>query len=294
MAQAYVVAVSGGVDSVVLLDMLVKIRNEKSQEFPELIVAHFEHGIRGEESQFDAEFVKNLSQKYRLKFEIGYGNLTQNSSEDTARRARYKFLRDVAKKHHGQLVTAHHADDFIGSVAINLQRGTGWRGLAVMHAADIVRPLRRFTKADVLAYATREKLEFVEDATNRDPNYLRNRLRAGVVALSVEKRAKIMALIAQQKTLAERIESEAKKMLATQKNPEAELSRYFLTMIDEVSALELLQTFFRQQFSTHLPRPILRRLLFAIKTLPIGRQHDVSGQLRAAITSRGATIRKGP
>ena len=83
----YIVAVSGGVDSVVLLDMMSKRHNKK-----DLIVAHFDHGIRGKESQDDAEFVKKLTQNYGLYYVSEEGNLSQNASEAAARDARYAFL----------------------------------------------------------------------------------------------------------------------------------------------------------------------------------------------------------
>src|SRR6478609_8911137 len=103
----YVLAVSGGVDSVVLLDMLAK------SEEDELIVAHFEHGIRGQSSQDDARFVEALAAKYDVSCEVGYGALGADASEETARTKRYEFLKKIATKHEARLVTAHHQDDVI-------------------------------------------------------------------------------------------------------------------------------------------------------------------------------------
>ena len=102
----FIVAVSGGVDSVVLLDKLVKIG--KSQ----LIVTHFDHGIRPDSAD-DAKFVAGLAKKYDLVFETGGLELGANASEDLARQKRYAFLRTIANKYDAQIVTAHHMDDFL-------------------------------------------------------------------------------------------------------------------------------------------------------------------------------------
>ena len=131
----YVVAVSGGVDSVVLLDMVAQ------EVAPQrLIVAHFDHGIRPESAD-DAAFVKSLAKQYGLTFETKREELGANASEELAREHRYAFLRDVAKRYSATIMTAHHADDIIETIAINMTRGTGWRGLAVLDSPGIERPL---------------------------------------------------------------------------------------------------------------------------------------------------------
>ena len=129
----YVVAVSGGVDSVVLLHQMVQDGGS------ELVVAHFDHGIR-EDSDLDAQFVRELAQSYRLPCEVRREELGSGASEELARNRRYAFLREVAKKHRATIVTAHHMNDIPETIAINLTRGTGWRGLAVL-GSDVHRPL---------------------------------------------------------------------------------------------------------------------------------------------------------
>src|SRR5690606_22278428 len=141
----YIVAVSGGVDSMVLLDMLVR---EGSHE---LIVAHFDHGIRAD-SHKDATFVQDVAKKYGLPFEKRREVLGEKASEALARERRYAFLRSVAARHEAKIVTAHHLDDVVETVAINITRGTGWRGLAVMDT-DIVRPLVDMEKKELVRYA---------------------------------------------------------------------------------------------------------------------------------------------
>ena len=175
-----VVAVSGGVDSVVLLDFLVRFfRNKNGQKWLEenLIVAHFEHGIRGKESQEDCEFVRRLAEKDRLKFEFEHGNLGENSSEEKARNARYDFLRKIAKRENAIIFTAHHKNDLAETFAININRGGGWRSVACFDSLDIERPFLRFSKLEILKMAKLRGLVWREDLTNFSQKYARNRIR---------------------------------------------------------------------------------------------------------------------
>ena len=91
-SKTYVLAVSGGVDSVVMLDMMVRVGGLK------LIIAHFDHQIRGDESTRDAQFVRQLAETYGVPYQLGFGGLGETASEDQARRARYRFLRVVAQE----------------------------------------------------------------------------------------------------------------------------------------------------------------------------------------------------
>ena len=175
-----VVAVSGGVDSVVLLDFLVHFfRNKNGQKWLEenLIVAHFEHGIRGKESQEDCEFVRRLAIKYGVKFEFKNGNLGENSSEEKARNARYIFLRKIAKRENAIIFTAHHKNDLAETFALNLARGGGWRAVACFNSPDIERPFLRFSKLEILKMAKQQGLIWREDSTNFSQKYTRNRIR---------------------------------------------------------------------------------------------------------------------
>ncbi len=172
----YILAVSGGVDSVVLLDLLSK------QPELDLVVAHFDHGIRFD-SDDDGEFVARLAKKYGLVFELGQARLGKNASEETARNARYQFLETARKKYQADdIVTAHHKDDLIETAFINILRGTGPRGLVSLADKDgMKRPLLGFRKKEILAYAQANKLHWREDKTNQEDKYLRNYLRRHVV-----------------------------------------------------------------------------------------------------------------
>lgn len=250
----YIVAVSGGVDSVVLLDMLVKSHEH------ELVVAHFDHGIR-EDSDADARFVGALAKQYRLPFETERVELGVSSSEEVARNHRYGFLRRVAAKHNGRIVTAHHTDDLLETIAINLVRGTGWRGLAVLNDPSIERPLLGSSKAELYDYAVSHELEWVDDVTNSSDAYLRNRVRKRIGRLSAESKQRLVTLRNEQCELARVIAAEVKRHVTD--------DRYFLTMVDEPVALEVLRGLLAGN-EVSLTRPQLRRMLIAIKTAPPG------------------------
>lgn len=251
----YVVAVSGGVDSVVLLDMLVK-QNEH-----ELVVAHFDHGIRPE-SDADARFVEAVAKTYGLAFETKREELGKTASEEVARDRRYAFLRSVAKKYDAVLATAHHQDDLIETIAINLQRGTGWRGLAVLATPGIERPMLGQTKREMYDYALRHGLEWVEDETNATDEYLRNRIRRKIYKLNTEARRELLKLWHLQTKAKDEIDTEANRILLDHSTH----SRYFFTHIDEASALELLRTML-MVYGVSLTRPQRRRMLHAVKTM---------------------------
>lgn len=174
--KRYLLAVSGGVDSVVMLDEMSRIHDRN-----ELVVVHFDHGIQ-EESWHAAGFTERLAQKYGIEFIVGSGQLG-DVSENTARQARWKFLRSVQKQQGGVICTAHHLDDVLETMLLNLQRGTGWRGLASLRETDTVkRPLLELTKSQIRNIALKRRLEWIEDESNRSNKYARNRLRYGLLS----------------------------------------------------------------------------------------------------------------
>jgi tRNA(Ile)-lysidine synthetase-like protein len=189
-ASAYVVAVSGGVDSVTLLDLLAKSKEQrvKSNEWQSLyallgtdyslVVAHFDHGIR-KNSARDRQFVEALAKKYKLTFECAEGKLGPNASEAEARAARYKFLRRVQKKYQAEaIITAHHQDDVIETAILNLLRGTYRKGLSSLKSRPgILRPLIDVKKLTIVSFANRHGLHWREDPSNTDTKYLRNYVR---------------------------------------------------------------------------------------------------------------------
>lgn len=178
----YVVAVSGGVDSVALLHLLHH-QNTISRVRPwKMVVGHFDHGIR-DDSKANCDFVAKLTDEIGLKFYSAEGKLGPKASEATAREARYKFLRKVKTETGSKaIITAHHQDDLIETILINILRGTGRKGLSPMrNSKDVTRPLLGLPKKEILQYAKKHDLTWWEDETNLDQTYLRNYLRHSVL-----------------------------------------------------------------------------------------------------------------
>ena len=174
------VAVSGGVDSIVLADFLINFfRQKNGLKWVEnnLIIAHFEHGIRGEESVRDLEFVRKFAHKNNLRFEFERGFLGENTSEEKARKARYDFLKALIKRENAEIFTAHHKNDLAETFILNLNRGGGWRAIACFDSPNIKRPFLKFSKAEILKKAQEKGLEWREDSTNLSEKYARNRIR---------------------------------------------------------------------------------------------------------------------
>ena len=273
----YLLAVSGGVDSVVLLDLFSKTNNH-------IVVAHVDHGIRGEESAADARFVKELAKKYKAPFVSIELNLAANASEELARAERYKFLLKESERFNALLVTAHHEDDAVETIALNIERGTGWRGLMVLNRLGIMRPLLAMTKQQIYDYAIKHHLEWVEDATNRELIYTRNRMRHRRGGSSLDSK-RLMELRARQLQIGHDIDADAARLVARHKG-----DRHFLNMTPENVAIELLGTEIAN-IATRPTRPRLKRALIAIKTAAPGSVHQIGDGISLEFTARNYTVR---
>ena len=173
-----ILAVSGGIDSMVLLERFFRDDPEN------IVVAHFNHGTRTS-ADLDEQFVSSRCKELRIPFETMKIMLGEGVSEELARQKRYDFLYHVANKYGGEIYTAHHLDDLIESIAINLIRGTGWRGLTPFSDNRIHRPFIEmgFYKTDILRFAAENKVLFREDPTNATDDYLRNRVRSKLLIM---------------------------------------------------------------------------------------------------------------
>jgi len=176
-------ACSGGPDSLALVDLLVKYQETGAIT---LFVAHFDHGLRGEASRQDAEFVRLFCADRGLPFFCGFADvpallqLNGGSVEEVARRLRYEYLRQVlAQLGGGVIATGHHRDDQAETVLLTLLRGGGWRGLAAMQprGVDIIRPLLCLTRVEIDAYCRERVLQPRTDDSNSDVKFMRNRVR---------------------------------------------------------------------------------------------------------------------
>lgn len=274
------IAVSGGVDSVVLLDSVLRHGQD------EVVVAHFDHGIRAE-SAADARFVAGLARRCNVPYVTRREELGPAASEDVARQRRYQFLFDAAAHWGGCVTTAHHQDDVIETIALNLRRGTRWRGLAVMGDQRIERPLLEWTKRDIYDYALRHRLEWVEDATNQSSAYLRNQLRRQLQArLTDQQRAALGQLWCQQRQLRQEIDQEIMRL-----SPRLS-SRYFWSHIPIEPARELLHREVQRLTGVSLLSAQLDRLLIAIKTGRAGTVWQPAGGVRVKLSVESVTIKR--
>lgn len=261
----------------VLLDMLAKTEHR-------LIVAHVDHGIRGEDSPADARFVAALAKSYQLPFVSAELHLGTKASEEQAREGRYEFLFAQAEKFGATVVTAHHRDDLVETIALNLTRGTGWRGLGVLDRPGVTRPLLALTKAQLYDYALKNRLEWVEDATNGTNVYLRNRLRAKLAKAKVDKQ-QIADLRSRQLQLRRDIDREAARVAAR-----AHHSRYFINMLDTTVAAEVLGAQIAAKYGY---RPVQQQLvagLYAIKTAKPGTKYQLGQGITLKFTARNYTL----
>ncbi len=277
----YVLAVSGGVDSMVLLDMYARNTQQVwGDRVPgRIIVAHYDHGIR-EDSHLDSELVARTSADHGLEFYSDRGNLGSGASEEVARVKRYGFLRSVASAHQAMIITAHHGDDVVETVAINLTRGTGWRGLAVLDSPDVMRPLLGWTKQQILAYAVENSLSWNEDSTNVSPAYLRNRIRAKTSEIPEQDRFLVRAYRDRQVFLKSEIDDTFHTVIG---NPP--YSRHIFIQIDATVAIELLRTIFTRHGVISPTIPQRERALHAIKVAKTGKTHSVSKGVQLSFTS---------
>lgn len=178
--DAVVCAVSGGADSVALLFALYLLQNKLEIT---LSAAHFNHGLRGEESDRDEAFVREFCDRYQIPLAVGKGVVKAGKKglEAAAREARYTFLKTLP----GKIATAHTADDNAETVLMHLVRGTGLRGLGGIMPQNgrLIRPMLFITRDDVLGFLEEYHLPYVLDSTNDEDIFLRNRLRHNVMPL---------------------------------------------------------------------------------------------------------------
>ena len=274
----YIVAVSGGVDSVVLLDAVWRTHRH------ELVVAHFDHGIR-DESAADARFVRALAERYGVPFVMRREELGLGASEEFARQRRYEFLYEVAREYNGQIVTAHHQDDVIETMALNIMRGTRWRGIAGMSDERVLRPMVGQTKQSIYDYAARRQLEWCEDETNQSDRYTRNQVRRRLGrALDDKCRQELVELWYEQRVLRRNIEVEVEKF-----EPQM-MSRYFLTNIPLPVAEELLYQYVMKRTGISLLSAQLGRLVVTVRTGRAGTIWYIAPHVRVKLTQKNVTI----
>lgn len=179
-----------------------------------IVVAHFNHGTRTS-ADLDEQFVFSRCKELKVPFETMKIMLGEGVSEELARQKRYDFLYHVANKYGGEIYTAHHLDDLIESIAINLIRGTGWRGLTPFSDNRIHRPFieRGFYKTDILRFAAENKVLFREDPTNSTDDYLRNRVRSKLLIMPRVEKERLIDFYKRQAIIRHEIEELCESLL---------------------------------------------------------------------------------
>ncbi|MBQ3430940.1 tRNA lysidine(34) synthetase TilS [Candidatus Saccharibacteria bacterium] len=262
-----ILAISGGVDSMVMLDIFVK-KFDKT----ELVVATFDHSAR-ESSKEDCDFVSEVCSALEIPVYRGKAEKLTKISEEKARALRYDFLRKIAFKEKGEIFTAHHLDDLVETITINLFRGTGFRGLACLSSPGIRRPFldglldpeefgfSAFDKSSILTYASKNDIHFRLDPTNETSVYLRNRVREKTRSLPLEKKLTLFELWQAQKSLVKEIDSLTESIL-----PENLIfSRSIFSELNDSTSLEILRAaLLRAGVSTTIPQR--KEFLTAIRT----------------------------
>ena len=181
LPEPLLLGISGGRDSVTLLHALIAAGRNP-------VLLHFNHRWRPESTQ-DAQFIRNLAKQHKLKAIIGHTKPGTAKTESEARRERHAFFtRQARRLKIPHLILAHHADDQVETLLLQLLRGTGsaWGGMAAERNTETLtlhRPWLTHWQKEIAAYATLKKLSWREDTTNTDPNPLRNRLRLKLIPL---------------------------------------------------------------------------------------------------------------
>lgn len=268
----YVLAVSGGVDSMVLLDVMSR------QSGLDLVVAHFDHGIRPD-SYVDCELVKEAAARYGLPFVSGKGNLGPFASEAVAREARYAFLRQVKSEQGASaIITAHHEDDMLETAILNIMRGTGRKGLsAIATSGDVMRPLLQVSKEDIIAYAhEHSNIRWREDATNSDERYLRNYIRQRFIGrLGEQGRELLLEYIASAAQANPLIDTLLLQDIQEHTDQDGLERSWFIMLPHDVSC-EVMATWLREQGIREFDRKLIQRLVVAAKTALPGKHSDIN------------------
>ncbi|HYH75305.1 MAG TPA: tRNA lysidine(34) synthetase TilS [Candidatus Saccharimonadales bacterium] len=282
----YVLAVSGGVDSMVLLDVLRQ--NPQLQ----LVVAHYEHGIRPDADQ-DRQLVEAVAASHDIPFVCAHGRLGTGASEAVARDARYAFLEEVRATHDAQaIITAHHQDDLLETGIINMLRGTGRKGLSSLRSTEhLLRPLLQATKQDIYAYATAHGLAWREDSTNMQDKYLRNHVRHRLLP-RLDAGAKRLLLTYMERAAAVNplIDVLLQQDIAAHSS-EGGLQRGWFIMLPHSVSCEVMAAWLRQQGIRTFDRKTIDRLVVLAKTGRPGKQGDIGAGYSLEVTKTILQVR---
>lgn len=259
--EKVVVAVSGGPDSVCLLNILFQLRKPLNAS---LITAHLDHGLRPKEDEKETEFVADLAR--RLNLALAYGkinNLSEahgTSIEEKAREKRYQFLTKVLDEHHAQKVAlGHNMNDQAETVLMHILRGTGPTGLSgipPVRENRFIRPLINITSDEIHTYLKQKDIPFMVDSSNLEKKYLRNKIRLELIPLLLKYQPRLVEHLGELALLCGKenqfMEEEARKGLQT------------MILYSSENSLDLSLTTFKN-FSIPLQYRIIRQAIKRVR-----------------------------
>ena len=285
----YLLAISGGADSMVLLDLFAT-----SERGYRLSIAHVDHGLRSD-SATDAQFVVEAAQNYELNCIVNHAQLSPHASEAAARQARYQLLAQTARQIKAvAIITAHHQDDLLETSLLNLARGTGRRGLAPMQGVKlegipVIRPLLAISRTQLRHYVRIHQLNWHEDPTNADTTNPRNFVRHQLLpAATADWRQQYVAALDKVAALNQAIETDLSYLLDPYRAtdgfrwPVAVYKTFSLT-----ETAEVLVTAMRQMAPDHeLNHRLVHELALFSQTGSPGRHRPIGSRLKLAITNQ--------
>jgi len=285
--KSILIAVSGGIDSIALTNLLVELKDQLSLK---LRIAHINHSLRNKESVRDQKFVEGLASKYNLPVDVLVVNtekikrIEKGSTQEVARNIRYKFLYEKAIKHNCEIIlTAHNMNDNAETLLLNLFRGSGIDGLSGIPPINnekeitIIRPLLNFNRNEIVKYIKHKKLQWVEDSTNKITKYKRNYTRHKLIPLIGKNyNPKIIETLVNTATLMHEnslfINKKVKEFIGDfviKKPNYYSINKYELSKIDNI-----IQTI------------VLKNILEELKIIP---SHDLINSLLSLLTRKNGT-----
>ena len=302
-------AVSGGVDSITLLDIFINLKDEMNFE---LAVVHFNHKLRENDSDRDQRFVEKICKHngltlYKASADVEkYAENKSLSIEEAARDKRYQFFEKVCNKNkYEYLATAHTKNDLAETFLLNLFRGSGLHGLTsiptrrrLTKTAFVVRPLINITKDELIEYANLRELQWVEDKTNDELIYTRNKIRNVLIpeivsnynpnfVNTIERTSSIIKSANQ--FVSDYTEANFKKIFITSNQGFVEINSQFLASYAEIIQNEMVRKTLSRFFAYHHAPYELTERIAELTSKNVNTKVEISGSLYA-LKERGKII----
>lgn len=272
------VGVSGGVDSMVLLHVLLELGHP-------CLVAHVDHGLRGAESDADRAFVQEQAARLGLPCRVVRLNMEDaaqgTSVQMAARELRYAWFRELLREGPGAIALGHHADDAVETLLLHLLRGTGgdgWGGIpAITRVSEgkICRPLLDTGREELMEYAAFKGIPFREDASNKDPKYLRNRVRNELLPLMEALRPGARRTMRRSVNLLSELAAAANVQVAREAETVPDSGEIPLETLRRSEAPQLLLMRLLKEYRPH--PDVVRQLLDAVQDGAVGTRFPLGG-----------------